>query len=233
MRYKSLACDFDGTLADDGKISVDTLAALDRLKSSGRSLLLVTGRLLDDLFGTFPEYAICERIVAENGAVIYNPSDRSTKHLAASPSQKFIEALRRRNVGPLEIGQSIVAAHRIHEDAILEAIAEIGDGLQAIYNKYAVMVLSEGINKGTGLQEALSELALSADAVVGVGDAENDFALLAACGCAVAVANSIPELKEFADITTVAPSGKGVEELIEHLLRNDLRDVSVRRKSVI
>lgn len=233
MRYKSLACDFDGTLADDGKISAGTLAALDRLKSSGRSLILVTGRLLDDLFGTFPEYAICERIVAENGALIYNPSDRSTNHLAGPPSQNFIEALRRRDVGPIEIGQSIVAAHRIHEGAILEAIAETGEDLQAIYNKDAVMILPAGINKGTGLQAALSQLALSADAVVGAGDAENDFALLAACGCGVAVANSIPELKEFADLTTVGPSGKGVEELIEHLLRNDLRDVSVRRKSVI
>jgi hypothetical protein len=233
MRYKSLACDFDGTLADDGKISTRTLATLDRLKSSGRSLLLVTGRLLDDLFGTFPEYAICERIVAENGALIYNPLDRSTEHLADPPTQKFIEALRRRDVGPLEIGQSIVAAHRSHEDAILEAIAETGDGLQAIYNRDAVMVLPAGINKGTGLQEVLSELRLSADGVVGVGDAENDFSLLAACGCGVAVANSTPELKEFADFTTAAPSGKGVEELIEHLLRNDLCDVSVRRKSVI
>ena len=182
---------------------------------------------------TFPEYAICERIVAENGALIYNPSDRSTKHLAGPPSQKFIEALRRRDVGPIEIGESIVAAHRSHEDAILEAIAEVGDGLQAIYNKDAVMVLRAGVNKGTGLKAALSQVRLPADAVVGVGDAENDFALLAACGCGVAVANSIPELKEFADFTTAAPSGKGVEELIEHLLRNDLRDVSVRRKSVI
>jgi len=230
MRYKSLACDFDGTIAEDGKISVATLAALDRLKSSGRSVLLVTGRLLEDLFQTFPEYAVCQLIVAENGALIYNPADRSTKQLAAPPSPQFIEALQTRNVGPLEIGQSIVAAGRIHEDAILQAIDETADGLQAIYNKDAVMVLPAGVDKGTGLQAALRELGLSADAVVGVGDAENDFALLNACGCGVAVANAVPGLKDCADITTTGSAGKGVEELIAHMLRNDLGDVPIRRK---
>ncbi len=233
MRYKSLACDFDGTLAEAGKVSPSTLAALGRLKESGRSVLLVTGRLLEDLFLTFPEYAICNRIVAENGSLVYNPTDGSTERLAAPASQKFVEALRRRNVGPIEIGQSIVAASRVHEAAILQAIDEIGNGLQAIYNKDAVMVLSAGVDKGTGLRAALPEFGLSAEAVVGVGDAENDIPLLAACGCGVALANAVPELKTSADITTEAEAGQGVEELTRHLLRNDLADVSIRRKTTI
>src|ERR1700722_18953567 len=87
MRYKSLACDFDGTLAENGKISLSTLAALGRLKASGRSLILVTGRLLEDLCQTFAEYAICDRIVAENGALIYKPSNGTTERLAAPASQ--------------------------------------------------------------------------------------------------------------------------------------------------
>jgi hydroxymethylpyrimidine pyrophosphatase-like HAD family hydrolase len=231
MRYKSLACDFDGTLAENGKISLSTLAALGLLKASGRTVLLVTGRLLEDLFLTFPEYAMCDRIVAENGALVYNPANRSIKRLSAPPPPKFIEALRLRNVGPIEIGQSIVAAGRIHEDAILQAIDETGDGLKAIYNKDAVMVLPAGVDKGTGLRAALPEMGLSADAVVGVGDAENDFALLNACGCGVAVCNAVPELKKVADITTATAAGQGVEELIEHLLRNDLADVAIRRKT--
>jgi HAD superfamily hydrolase (TIGR01484 family) len=233
MHYKSLACDFDGTLAEHGKISLATLAALGLLKASGRSVLLVTGRLLEDLFQTFPEYAICDRIVAENGALVYNPTNGVTEGLAAPASPKFVEALRRRNVGPIEIGQSIVAVSRVHEEAILQAIDEIGDGLQAIYNKDAVMVLSAGVDKGTGLRAALPELGLSAEAVVGVGDAENDIPLLAACGCGVALANAVPELKEFADITTEAEAGQGVEELIRHLLRNDLADVLIHRKTAI
>jgi hypothetical protein len=232
MHHKSLASDFDGTLAENGKISGNTLAALERLKSSGRKLILVTGRLLDDLCRTFPEYAICDRIVAENGALVYNPTDLSTKRLAVPPHPEFVEALRKRRVGPLEIGWSIVSAPRPTSDAILEVIRELGLDLQAIYNKESVMVLPTAVDKGTGLEAALAEMGLSADGVVGVGDAENDFALLSACGCGVAVANAVPQLKEVADVTTEAPAGKGVEELIEHLLRNDLQDVPVRRRPV-
>jgi HAD superfamily hydrolase (TIGR01484 family) len=230
MHYKSLASDFDGTLAEDGKISDSTLAALERLKASGRKVILVTGRVLDDLCRTFPEYAICDRIVAENGALVFDPADGSTKYLAAQPHSNFVETLRKRHVGPLEIGRSIVAAPRPHADAIQQAIRDLGLELQAIYNKEAVMVLPADVDKGTGLLATLTDLGVFADGTVGVGDAENDFALLSACGCGVAVANAVPELKECADITTSAAAGKGVEELIEHILRNDLQDVILRRR---
>ena len=50
MRYLALACDYDGTLASDGQVSDRTLAALQRFIASGRKLILVTGRELEDLF---------------------------------------------------------------------------------------------------------------------------------------------------------------------------------------
>jgi hypothetical protein len=228
MRYTSLACDFDGTLAEYGKISGNTLAALARLKASGRKVILVTGRVLDDLIRTFPDYAICDRIVAENGALLQNPSDHCIEHLAPQQSPAFIKALLDRKVVPLEIGWSIVGAQREHEAAVLEAIAEEGPGLRPIYNKDSIMILPAGVDKGTGLQAALVPLGLSAEGAVGVGDAENDFALLGACGCGVAVANALPGLKDAADIVTKAAAGAGVEELIERLLLTDLADVPVR-----
>ena len=44
MRYMALACDYDGTLARDGHLDEETVAALERVRGSGRMLLLVTGR---------------------------------------------------------------------------------------------------------------------------------------------------------------------------------------------
>jgi len=35
MRYRALACDYDGTLAHDGVISAPNIAALDRFRGSG------------------------------------------------------------------------------------------------------------------------------------------------------------------------------------------------------
>ena len=81
---------------------------------------------------------------------------------------------------------------------------------------------SSGINKATGLEAALSQMALSPHNVVGIGDAENDHALLSACEASAAVANAVPLLKQKADIVTQGDHGEGVRELIEMLLADDL-----------
>jgi len=229
MRYFSLACDFDGTLAQAGVVSRNTLAALGRLKASGRRLILVTGRELDDLLRVFPENTLFERIVAENGALLYCPSNRAEKTLGEPPPQALIDALRERHVEPLSIGRSIVATQEPHDAIVLEIIRQLGLELQVIYNKGSVMILPSGVNKATGLLAALSDLGLSEHNAVAVGDAENDHALLNVCECQVAVADAVPTLKERADITTTEPNGKGVQQLIERLLDNDLEDVETRR----
>jgi hydroxymethylpyrimidine pyrophosphatase-like HAD family hydrolase len=54
--------------------------------------------------------------------------------------------------------------------------------------------------------------------VVGVGDAENDDALLRFCGVGAAVANALPKLKEAADIVLDRARGEGVAELIDRML---------------
>src|SRR5579884_3557315 len=88
------------------------------------------------------------------------------------------------------------------------------------------MVLPPGVNKATGLGTALKELRLSLHNTVGVGDAENDHAFLRVCECAVAVANALPAIKEQVDLVTSGADGAGVVELIEALLRDDLRQVA-------
>jgi hydroxymethylpyrimidine pyrophosphatase-like HAD family hydrolase len=68
--------------------------------------------------------------------------------------------------------------------------------------------------------------------VVGVGDAENDEALLNLCGFSVAVANAIPRIKQLADMTTEQEHGPGVVELVEKILASEpLRQLSVARPS--
>jgi hypothetical protein len=100
--------------------------------------------------------------------------------------------------------------------------------LQVIFNKGAVMVLPTGINKAKGLRIALRDMSLSQHNAIGVGDAENDHALLAECELGVAVQNALPMLKERADLVTDAARGAGVCELIAALLRSDLRELAPR-----
>jgi HAD superfamily hydrolase (TIGR01484 family) len=228
LRYHVLACDYDGTLATHGRVDDATLSAMDRLRASRRKLILVTGRRVPDLMEVFPRVELFDRVVAENGAVLYRPADRSERTLAEPPPESFVAALQRRQVSPLAVGRVIVATWEPQEAAVLDAIRELGLELQVIFNKGAVMVLPSGVNKATGMDAALAELGLSRHNAVGVGDAENDHAFLARCECSVAVANALPALKERADVVTVGERGAGVAELIERLLECDLAELEPR-----
>ncbi|MDQ6675333.1 MAG: Cof-type HAD-IIB family hydrolase [Chloroflexota bacterium] len=228
MRFIVLASDYDGTLASDGVVSDSTIAALERMRESGRTLVLVTGRELDDLGRVFPRLDLFDRVVAENGAVLFAPAEHREVVLAPPPPPAFVAALRRRHVKPLAVGHSIISTRHPHETTVLKAIRELGLELKIIFNKGAVMILPSGTTKCTGLAAALAELGLSFHNVVGVGDAENDHAFLRASECAVAVANALPALKKTADWTTVNTGGAGVVELIEHLITDDLRFLEPR-----
>jgi hydroxymethylpyrimidine pyrophosphatase-like HAD family hydrolase len=222
MRYLALATDYDGTIAHHGRVDEPTIEALARLRKSGRTLILVTGRELDELIEVCPRLDLFDRVVAENGALLYRPDDKSEQVLAEKPPAAFLEALGRRKVAPVSVGRVIVATWEPHQAAVVEAIRETGLELQVIFNKGAVMVLPTGVNKATGLTAALGALGLSPHNVVGFGDAENDHAFLALCECGVAVANALPTLKERADVVTEADHGAGVAELIDRLLTDDL-----------
>jgi HAD superfamily hydrolase (TIGR01484 family) len=222
MRYLALCCDYDGTIAHHGRVDEPTLAALKRLRESGRKLVLVTGRELDELQTVFPHLDLFARVVAENGALIYRPETREERLLDEAPPQTFVDKLIERGVGPISVGRVIVATWEPHEKTVLETIRDGGLDLQVIFNKGAVMVLPAGINKASGLRAALAELNLSPHNAVGVGDAENDHAFLNICECSVAVANALPAVKAKADIVTFADHGAGVTELIDEMLADDL-----------
>lgn len=225
MRYFVLATDYDGTLATDGRVHDETLTALKHLRASGRKLILVTGRQLDDLLQVFEQIDLFDYVVAENGALLYSPASRQEKLLGEQPPEEFIKALRDRQVDPLSVGRVIVATWHPQETTVLQTIRDLGLELQVIFNKGAVMVLPSGINKAVGLAAALDEMKLSAHNVVGVGDAENDHAFLSLCEFSVAVANALPMLKERVDFVTDGKRGDGVIELIDKLIASDLSEL--------
>jgi phosphoglycolate phosphatase (TIGR01487 family) len=225
VRYLALATDFDGTLAEDGKVSAVTLRALKKLRESGRRLLLVTGRELPDLRELMPDLTVFDLVVAENGAVVYDPSQQDEEPIANPARDDFVAVLKKKKVSPLSVGQSVVATFKPNETKVLATIQEMALDLQIVFNKDAVMVLPPGVNKASGLNNALSKLGLSRHNVAGIGDAENDFAFLELCEVSAAVANSIPTLKDAVDYVTKGERGAGVRELVRRLLKDDLHSI--------
>ena len=233
MRYLVLACDYDGTIAAHGKVAQGTVEALARLRGTGRKLILVTGRELEDLQHVFSHLDLFDRVVVENGAVLYTPTNGKIRTLVPPPPPELFRALQQQGVSPLSAGRVIVATWTPNETKALEAIKNLGLELQVIFNKGAVMVLPTGVNKGTGLRAALEDLGLSPHSCGAIGDAENDHAFLAMSECAIAVANAVPMLKQHADMVTTGADGDGVTELIGRLIDSDLADVEVGRHELL
>ncbi|RAI03820.1 phosphoglycolate phosphatase [Acuticoccus sediminis] len=223
MYFHALATDYDGTLARDGVVYAATCMALRRFKAGGRRLVLVTGRELPDLARVFPALDLFDRVVAENGALLFNPATGRERVLGTAPPERFVQRLRSLGVEPMSVGRAIVATWEPHQGKVLEAIRELGLEWQIVFNKGAVMVLPSGINKETGLAAALDELGLSINNAVGVGDAENDHAFLSASGCSAAVANALDGLKAEVDIVLRRDHGAGVVELIDRIIADDAR----------
>ncbi len=222
MRYLALVTDYDGTLAVDGKMSPEAVAALERLRLSGRRAILVTGRRLDDLQAVCPHLDLFDYVVGENGGIVYAPRTRETTLLGPPPPRAFIDRLRELGVDRLDVGQVMVATWTPHHTPVLRAIQEMGLELLIVFNRAAVIVLPAGINKSTGLEYALRKLGLSLHEAVGVGDAENDHSFLQRCECAVAVANAVPSIRALAAFVTQHEAGRGVTELVDELIASDL-----------
>src|SRR5262245_41165572 len=63
MYFMALAVDFDGTLAYAGNVSAQTIDALIAIKASGRKLILVTGRMLEELKQIFDRLDLFDFVV--------------------------------------------------------------------------------------------------------------------------------------------------------------------------
>ena len=217
-RWTTIAVDYDGTLAKDGWVDAPTIGAVEAARRAGVTMILVTGREIESLEVVFDRLDLFNRVVAENGGVLFDPYSHTVRQLGPPANVPFVGALRARGVDPVCVGRVIVATREPHVHDVLEAIRDVKLELEVIFNKGAVMVLPTGINKASGLAAALAELGIPSERVIGIGDAENDHSLIAACGLGVAVANAVTPLKAEAHLVTSGDHGAGVAEVIDALL---------------
>lgn len=229
MHLGVLACDYDNTLATRGVASAATVSALRSVAASGRRLVLVTGRVLAELSEVFPDLDLFDRVVAENGGLVWQPATGRERLLGPEVPDVLVAELRAADVQPLGVGRVICATVVENEARALAAVSRSGVDRRAIRNKDSLMLLPFGVDKAAGLDAALDELHQTFDATVAVGDAENDVALLRAARVGVAVENALDVVKEHADLVLDRPDGEGVAALCRALLDGDLATAARRR----
>jgi hydroxymethylpyrimidine pyrophosphatase-like HAD family hydrolase len=76
-------------------------------------------------------------IVAENGALLYRPSDHFSQLLCAPASAALAQKLGEAQAQPLSVGRAIIATREPHEVLVIELIKQLGLELQIIFNKGA------------------------------------------------------------------------------------------------
>src|SRR5437588_8146383 len=113
-QFVALAADGDGTLLMGDRMAAATVAALRRWRRSGRKLLLTTGETKKDL-AEFPNLELFDLVIAENGALLYDPATKKEEVLAEPPPAKLVKALRREKVRPLRKGRVIIATDNSQE----------------------------------------------------------------------------------------------------------------------
>jgi hydroxymethylpyrimidine pyrophosphatase-like HAD family hydrolase len=230
-RYRGFAIDYDGTLAESEAASPAVLEAVAEVRGSGRRVVLVTGRIMDELRAVFPDVqAHFDAIVAENGCILVSSSGRSSA--LADPIDPSLGRALEANGVPYRTGEVLLATKAAYAPALLDAIEGIGLELQLIRNRSELMVLPSGTNKGTGLIAALAEVGVDRHNVVAIGDAENDHSLFAASEIGVAVGNAIDSLKDHADVVLSQENGHGVASFLRQVVNGDLALVEPARWQV-
>lgn len=213
MRFSVLAVDYDGTIANDGRIAPDVRSAIEEVRSSGVITILVTGRILSDLRRLMGDFDLFDAIVAENGAVLSFPGTGRSAILCNPPPRAFVERLRQRGLD-IVCGECIVEADANLAGEILKVIQELEAPLVLLFNQGRVMVLPQAVSKATGLRAALTQLRRSAHNAIAIGDGENDHQLLETCEVAAAVGWGSPLLKAAADTIIEGQYPKAIAEYI-------------------
>jgi hydroxymethylpyrimidine pyrophosphatase-like HAD family hydrolase len=193
------------------------------LRDSGTRLILATGRCVTEL-GERVDPNMFDAVVAENGAILMAGGARTTDcppewgsvrselltHFPAGCEEVIISA--DRSLGPLA------------ERTIDPSKARVE------YNKDRLMIMPPGVDKGTGLQSALSTLGLSPKETLCIGDGENDLPMFRLAGARIALRNSVDSLKRLADFTTQGENGEGSLEAISLLIKAKTSSGQGRRK---
>jgi hypothetical protein len=216
MKLTALALDYDGTIATRDTLAAPVRDAIALARTNGLTVLLVTGRILEELRRVAGEVHFVDGVVAENGAVMYFPSSGHTSLLAPPVPDAFVRELQRRGI-PHRAGQCLVDADAREAPAILSVIHALELPLVLLFNAGRVMTLSQGVSKATGLRTALDTLRLSARNTVAIGDAENDHELLRLAEVGAAVAWGSGALRAAADAVIPGDGPPAVAEYIRML----------------
>jgi hydroxymethylpyrimidine pyrophosphatase-like HAD family hydrolase len=229
VKLSVIALDYDGTIAQHDVLHPAVREAIAAARTRGIVVLLVTGRILDELRRVAGDLHFVDGVVAENGAVVHFPDSGHTSLLGPAVPEPFLAELRRRGI-PCRAGQSLVDADASEAPRLLEVIRTLELPLVLLFNAGRVMTLPQGVSKATGLHSALDTLRLSARNTLAIGDAENDHELLRLAEVGVAVEWGSRALGAAADVVLHGSGPAAVAAYLRTVAESGLLPVPTRAR---
>jgi hydroxymethylpyrimidine pyrophosphatase-like HAD family hydrolase len=229
VKLSVIALDYDGTITKGDGLEPAVREAIAAARTNGIVVLLVTGRILEELERAAGSLHFVDGVVAENGAVLYFPaSGHLSMHAPLIPAA-FVQELGRQKI-PHQAGRCLVDADASEAPRILAVIRSLELPLVLAFNGGRVMTLAQGISKATGLHALLDMLRLSARNTLAIGDRENDHELLRLAEVGVAVGWGSPALRAAADAVIEGPGPPAVASYIRGLIDTQRLPVPVRAR---
>ncbi len=232
MYRRVMAFDYDGTLAREGLVPQELIAALEQCRLGGHALFLVTGRRFESV-NLGPLSEVFAGVVWENGAVLAHTASGEIYLPFGQLDSQLVKAIEEAGI-PHERGLGIVATWTPHDHTLWQVLRNQGSTTSLEYNKGSVMVLPPGATKGAGLQYLLTLCGFSARNLAAFGDAENDLSMLTLAEVGVAVGDAVPSVQEAADLVAEASGPQGVLQVLEEYpLAGQFLDIPLKRERTI
>ncbi|MBR6571248.1 MAG: HAD family phosphatase [Clostridia bacterium] len=108
------------------------------------------------------------------------------------------------------VRQSPEVVRRAHERLTATGMFKLSDSTGR-----SIEINAAGCTKGAAIADFCRQLNIPMERSAGFGDANNDIDMLRTVGCAVAMGNALPSVKELADYVTAPNTEDGVAQFIE------------------
>lgn len=221
---KVVVTDVDGTITDyEDLLGVEAIEAIRRLEGAGVKVVLCSGNALCVLKALGRYIGCSGPLVAENGGVV---EYKGRLHILCKirEAKKVVERLKEKYGD--RVTESWSNRYRFVDMAILRTLDydEVKEvvkgfkGMKVVDSGFAYHILDESVDKGVGVNKALTLLGVRKEEVAGIGDSITDTELLQACGYRAIVGNGDQRLKGSVNYMAREKFGKGFAEIAGRIL---------------
>lgn len=249
-KRKAIFMDIDGTLTMHGGAPSDAvIAEIQRARAQGHLFFLCTGRSLGFIPPSLQNALYIDGVVCGSGTHVRLGRTDVWRESIPRPvlrqlcryflesgrkmdfeGEKEIYSVRWKPERPMVTDESDFETK--YADASITKLtvlgeptprdeAFLGQWFDLCFMKHYFEAILKGNTKATGMQRMLEAVGISREDSIGVGDSENDLAMLRYAGLGVAMGNATPPAMVAADYVTAPCSQDGIVQMIRACVLNE------------